>query len=252
MKLVRLIIPLLAACCLVACGGKKNEINLSTPEKSIETAMTALKDMDLKTFNDCTDNYVATYTNWIGIPVEREYKMFNELQQPRSQRGKRYESNKALAQKIVENLSWEIIEIQEEGDRAKIELSVTNKDMADAMGNYTIGLLEDMIESDGIGIGQLARDIWSLGTDKSKIISGIDATEKMITAKVTIQLTKEDNGNWVVELNDSFIDALMGGSDSGNYSDEIEKRLEIMKDEYEEKVDKWADEFEDKVDKWFD
>lgn len=251
MKCIRLLILLLIIISLTACGSKKDDIDLTTPEKSIETALMSLKDMDLKIFNECTDNYVATYTNWIGIPVEREYRIFNELLQPRSQRGKRYQSNKALAQKIVENLSWEIACVQEEGDSAEAELSVTNKDMTDAMGNYTIEILENMVESDGIGIGQLAGNLWDLGIDKSGIIAGIDATDKMITTKVTVQLSKEDNGNWIVILSDEFIDAFMGEI-SSDYSEDIEKRLKSLEDEYEEKMNQWAEEFENKVEMWFE
>lgn len=251
MKCIRLLILLLIIISLTACGSKKDDIDLTTPEKSIETALMSLKDMDLKIFNECTDNYVATYTNWIGIPVEREYRIFNELLQPRSQRGKRYQSNKALAQKIVENLSWEIACVQEEGDSAEAELSATNKDMTDAMGNYTIEILENMVESDGIGIGQLAGNLWDLGIDKSGIIAGIDATDKMITTKVTVQLSKEDNGNWIVILSDEFIDAFMGEI-SSDYSEDIEKRLKSLEDEYEEKMNQWAEEFENKVEMWFE
>lgn len=251
MKCIRLLILLLIIISLTACGSEKDDIDLTTPEKSIETVLRSLKDMDLKTFNECTDNYVATYTNWIGIPVEREYRIFNELLQPRSQRGKRYQTNKALAQKIVENLSWEITCVQEEGDSAEAKLSVTNKDMTDAMGNYTIEILENMIESDGIGIGQLAGNLWDLGTDKSGIIAGIDATDKMITTKVTVQLSKEDNGNWIVILSDEFIDAFMGEI-SSDYSEDIEKRLKSLEDEYEEKMNQWGEEFENKVEMWFE
>lgn len=252
MKLVKAIILASTALCLTACGSKEGKINLSTPEKSIETAMTALKDMDLKTFNNCTDNYVATYTNWIGIPVEREYKIFNELLQPGVKRRKEYQSDKELAKKIVENLTWEVNDIRVEGSSAEMELLVTNKDMTDVMGNYTIELLEDMVESDGIGIGQLAGSLWALGTDKSEIISSIDATDRMITVNVMVRLTKNENGSWVVGLDDELINALMGNIDSEEYSGDIEKNLKVLENKYEEKMEKWAEEMEDKVDQWFD
>ena len=44
--------------------------------------MESVQVLDLDTFNKCTDNYVKTYKNWLGIPTEREYQIFNELQQP--------------------------------------------------------------------------------------------------------------------------------------------------------------------------
>lgn len=67
--------------------------------------MESLKDLDLEAFNGCTDNYVSTERNWIGIPVRREYKVFNELLQPGVETGKRYEVNYRLAEKIVEE-NW--------------------------------------------------------------------------------------------------------------------------------------------------
>ena len=68
--------------CLAACGGKRSTANAETPEAAVKSAMEALQALDLGTFNACTDNYVSTDRNWLGIPVERRYRVFNELQQP--------------------------------------------------------------------------------------------------------------------------------------------------------------------------
>lgn len=249
MKLTRLlsfagrVFALLGAIfCLTSCGSKESGTDLTAPGKTMEAAMAALKGMDLKTFNECTDNYVETYTNWLGFPVEREYKVFNELLQP-GIKGKRYKANKELAEKIVENLTWEIIEVEEEEKSAEITLYVTNKDMADAGGNYTVQLLEDMIESDGSGIGQLIGNLWDFAElDMSGLISAIDAVDEMCTSEVKVQLLRADDGNWTVRLNNDFINAFMGDIDSGIYSDDVEERIERLEDEYEDKVVKWAEE----------
>lgn len=247
------LLTLLAAVfCLTSCGSKKSGADLTTPEKTMEAAMSALKEMDLKTFNECTDNYVETYTNWLGIPVGREYKVFNELLQPGIRKGKRFKANQELAEKIVENLSWEIIEVEEEEKSAEITLSVTNKNLTEAEGNYAVQLLEDLIESDGSGIGELFGNFWDLARlDMSGLISAIEATDEMCTSKVKVQLSKEDNGNWIVELNNDFVNAFMGDTDSEFYSEDIERRIESLEDEYEDKAEKWAEEIENKVEKWF-
>lgn len=245
MKLTRLavltmslILPA-AVLSLAACGSKKSEPDLSTPEKTMELTMTALKEMDLETFNACTDNYVETYT-WIGIPVEREYKVFNELLQPHILKGKRFKANKELAEKVVENLSWEIMEVREEGNNAEAVLAVTNKNLADAGGIYTIQLLEDMIESDGTGIGELVDNLWDFaGLDMSGLIKAIDAADEMSTSTVKLQLSKKTDGSWTVKLNNDFINAFMGGMDSDIYSEDIEKRIEKLENEYEDKMEKW-------------
>ena len=145
-----------------------------------------------------------------------------------------------------------MIDIQDDGNSAEIKISVTNKNMADAGGNYAIQLIENMLESDGIGIGELAVNLWNLGDDQSSFIACIDATEQMCTMDVTVQIKKMDNGNWIVELSDEFINAFMGDIDSENYSEDIEKRLESLEDAYEDKIEKWAEDFEDKVEGWFD
>lgn len=233
---------------LTSCGSKKSDADRTTPEKAMEAAMTSLKEMDLKTFNECTDNYVKTNTNWLGIPIEREYKVFNELLQPGNVKGKRYKAHKALAEKIVENLSFDIIEVEEEEKSAEITLSVTNKDLADAMENYAARLLEDMIESDGSGIGALFKNLWDLAwMDMGDLISAVDAADKMRTSTVKVRLTKREDGSWIVELNDDFINAFLGDTDSEFYSEDMEKHMESLEEEYEKKVEKWAEEIENKL-----
>ena len=127
---------------LSACEKKESNLELSTPEEAITSVMENLKDLNLTAFNECTDNYVQTYYNWIGVPVETEYRVFNELLQPGSKRQKRYETKYKLAQKITEKLTWEVQEIRKDTDTAEIDLKITTIDMTDVMGNYTILILE--------------------------------------------------------------------------------------------------------------
>ena len=78
---------ILAGLSLSACGthtASRADKALLTARDAAECTMKSLKSLDLKQFNDHTDNYVETYHNWIGVPVEREYRVFNELLEPRA------------------------------------------------------------------------------------------------------------------------------------------------------------------------
>ena len=94
--------------CLAACSGKKSTGYAETPEAAVQSAMEALQTLDLETFNALTDNYVSTERNWLGIPVRRRYRVFSELQQLGILEGAKEKANRAFAEKIVKNLTWEI------------------------------------------------------------------------------------------------------------------------------------------------
>lgn len=244
MKKMKLFLALIMGLCLTACA--KNATS-STPEMAMESTMESLKALDLKAFNNHTDNYIAAHRNWLGIPVRLEYRVFNELMQPGMKNGKRYKWNKELAEKIVENLSWEIGEIREEGDEAQIDLTLSNKDLTDVTGIYALNLMKGMIESEGIGMIHLAREVYDLvnnGGDLCEIIDEIDQTRSFT---VTVQAKRED-GKWIIHLSEDFIDAFMGnfgGSFSdGSYSEEIEKQLEDLDSEMDRKMDKIGEDIE--------
>lgn len=252
-----------AAIFLSACEKKESNLELSTPEEAITSVMENLKDLNLTTFNECTDNYVQTYYNWIGVPVETEYRVFNELLQPGSKRQKRYETKYKLAQKITEKLTWEVQEIRKDNDTAEIDLKITTIDMTDVMGNYTISILENMIESEGIGFKQLVTDISQLTQDNNELLSIMDSIDdtKYCTFHVTVSAYQE-NTQWKIHLSQDFIDAFLGYIDNEQFSEEIEQKIKELEVQYENKVmdwvtdfeenkaEKWADNFEDQIEKW--
>ena len=66
---------ILASLSLSACGAHaadKADRALLTAQETADYTMESLKTLDLEQFNGCTDNYVETYYNWIGVPVEKE------------------------------------------------------------------------------------------------------------------------------------------------------------------------------------
>lgn len=245
MKIMKLFLAVFMSLSLTACGG--NAANKSAPEMAMESTMESLKALDLKAFNNHTDNYIATHRNWLGIPVRMEYRVFNELMQPGMKNGKRYKWNKEFAEKIVENLSWEIGEVREEGDEAQIDLTLFNKDLTDVTGIYALNLMKGMIESEGIGLMHLAREVYDLVNDGGDLCAIIDEIDQTRSFTVTVQAKRKD-GKWIIHLSEDFIDAFMGnfgGSFSdGSYSEEIEKQLDNFDSEMDRKMDKIGEDIE--------
>lgn len=242
--------------CLNSCSGKSQN-DMDTPEKVMQYTMEGLQSLDLKIFNKCTDNYVGTHWNWIGFPIEKEYRVFNELLQPGIRKGKRYEANHEFAEKTMEHLTWKIADVREDDGQAEIDLEITNLDMTDVMGTYAIYVLENMLESEGTGIRRLVSDLSELDYDKSRFISIIDELDEnnTCTSDITVQ-AYEDDGKWKIHISDEFINAFMGNMMAENYSEDVEQQIEELENQYEQKMDAWGDEFADRiekqVDQWFD
>lgn len=245
MKKIKLFLAVFMSLSLTACAG--NAANKSTPEAALENTMESLKALDLEAFNDHTDNYITTHRNWIGIPVQREYRVFNELMQPGLKGVKHYRWNKEFAEKIVENLSWEIGEVREEGDEAQIDLTLSNKDLTDVTGVYSLNLMKGMIESEGIGLMHLAGEVYDLVNDSGDLCAIIDEMDQTRSFTVTVQAKRKD-GKWIIHLSEDFINAIMGnfwGSfNGGSYSEEIEKQIENLNSQMDRKMDKIGEDIE--------
>lgn len=230
---------------LLALGGCAEEgraKETQTPKECAEYAMESLKKLDLEAFNECSDNYVETYRNWIGIPREKEYRLFGELQQPGLKRGKRYKTNYELAKKIVEKMSWEIEEVREEGDKAQIDLVITNRDMQNVTGELEIRILENMTESAGSGIGELIRNALNGAEIKSELISIIDGLkeDEICTMEVTLQAYQE-KGQWKIHVSQELVNGVMGNMMADIYSEDVEKRIEEQMKRYEDKMEEWGE-----------
>lgn len=243
-KTIKKKLLLLCIAGLLASGGCAEEgraKETQTPKECAEYAMESLKKLDLEAFNECSDNYVETYRNWIGIPREKEYRLFGELQQPGLKRGKRYKTNYELAKKIVEKMSWEIGEVREEGDKAQINLAITNRDMQNVAGELEIRILENMTESAGSGIGELVRNV-SNGAANTELISIIDGLkeDEICTMEVTLQAYQE-KGQWKIHVSQELVNGVMGNMMADTYSEDVEKRIEEQMEQYEDKMEEWGE-----------
>ncbi len=203
---------------LTACAGrtKDTDARADTPREAAEKVMQSVKELDFETFNAYTDNDEGTSRNFIGIPVEKEYKVFQELLQPHIFGGRYYKEKYRFAGKVVEELDWEIGSIQEEsgGRKARIEMTLTNRDIEEAMERYTLWMVEDAVNGAGMGVGSVIRNIsWKVNRCDDDLIRFIDETENMWTDQVTVMAFKED-GVWKIGLTDEFINAFMGNIES--------------------------------------
>lgn len=219
---------LAGAVLFTACGGRTRNMETDTPKETAEQVMNAIKELDLKTFNAYTDNYEGVCWSFFGFPVEKEYKVFQELLKPHIYENKWYKEKHRFAEKVVENLTWEIGEVQEEkgGKKASIELTLTNKDMAEAMENYTMWVVEDAVRDAGIGAVSIVKNI-SLTVNEcdDDLIRFIDETEHTWTEEVTVTAVKEE-GVWKLKLTEEFINAFMGNIDSQEYEGSLDQHID--------------------------
>lgn len=223
-----IVLLLAGAVLFTACGGRTKKEETDTPRETVEQVMNAVKELDLKTFNAYTDNDEGVCWSFLGFPAEKEYKVFGELLKPHLYESKRYKEKRRFAEKVVEGLTWEIGEVRQEkdGKKASIELTLTNKDMAEAMENYTMWVARDAVSDAGIGAASIVNNI-SLTVNQcdDDLIRFIDGTEHTWTENLTVTAVKED-GVWKLHLTDEFINAFMGNIDSEEYEDELADRIE--------------------------
>lgn len=228
--------------------GKKAETDYKTPDQVLECTMQAMKELDMKSLNQCTDNYVRTYRNLLGIPTSKEYRMFNEIQQPKLIKGRVYKANYKFSKLFTENLTWQIGEVKVEDDKAKIDVEITNTDMTDVVGNYVISMLEGMTAAKGTGIMYMVKSLSNIDYDKGRLITLMEEAEGVYTSNITVTAYKEE-GQWRIHINDEFKDAVLGNF-GADFSEDIEKRIDELEEEYEEKMDEWAAEVEKKAEEW--
>lgn len=256
MKTTNKILTLLLTCTLLCGCGKKT--SAPPPETPLETAncvMESIRELDMETLNRYTDNYVQTWHNWLGIPIENEYRAFNELLQPHSKNSSRYKTSYRLDQKMMEKLTWEIKAVREDGDTAEIDLAITNIDMPKVLEQYETQLLNNMLEAPGTGIAQLIRDTVTVQDTLTQLIDKLDDSDT-VTALITVS-ARQEQGLWRIHMSQDFINAFSGNMYADFDSMEItalEELLDAKTDEwtkcFEEQANQWAEGFEHKAGHW--
>ena len=227
-----------------------------TVEETVQCVMESMSTLDLDTFNACTDNYIQTEYNWIGVPLRSEYRVFSELLQPGMKFGMRKEKYKfhyKLYEKIMENLTWEIKDVKEDTDKAQITMEITNLDMNGVMGMYEMYIMENVIESEGTGLKQMIKELSNITDEEGSLFTFIESCDKDETCTLDVTATAcRENGAWIVHLDDELINACMGNINAGEYSEEVQQKMADYEKQLNEKLDEWEDEFTEKVERWAD
>ncbi len=236
------IITFITASTLLLCACGKLEPSTpppATPKEAAECVLESIKKLDMETLNQYTDNYVETYHNWLGVPIENEYRIFNELLQPRSKHNKRYQSAYKLDQKIMAYLTWEITDVQTDEDTAALDMVLTNIDMAKVLEIYESQLLENMLESPGLGLAQLAAGKDTLIGIIDDVASDLES-DGLISIRVTVYAYQE-NGQWKIHLSHDFINAFSGNMYTDAYTENLEEKAAELEKQFEKKWENWLE-----------
>ncbi len=207
----RIFLPLTSVILLTACGGRTRDEGADSPKEAAQEVMRSIKELDLKTFNAYTDNYEGICWGVIGFPAEKEYKVFQELLQPHVFESKRYQEKQRFARKAVEELTWEIgsVRAEEGGKKASIQMTLTNRDMAEVIDRYTMGLIEDIARDAGGGAIPFINHISLVNECADDLIRFMDEIEDTRTQEITVTAYKE-GGRWKLQLSEEFINGFMG------------------------------------------
>ncbi len=242
---------------LSACGVQVKGVaggGMLSAEETTECVMESMKELDLEQFNMCTDNYIQTEYNWMGVPVRNEYRVFSELLQPGIKFGRaqeKYEMHRNLYDKMLQNLRWEIKSVEEDADQAEITMEITNIDMNGVMGEYEMSIYENMLASEGSGLGQMIKDLFQIFDEENGLSAIINEYDKTCTFEVSATAYRE-NGVWILHLDEELINACLGNMNAEEYSEEMQQKIRELEKIEDEKLDEWADEFSRDVEKWVD
>lgn len=194
MSLGRIILSSFLILSLCACGNghngiSKNDLTSTTPtfsdeknedlKNTINNTMMALKNLDIDKFNAYTNNKQIMVTPWGTENVE--YTLFGELSEEQ-----KVNSDKDLVyqldNEIVKNLSWEILDIAQDNNTAKLKLRITNLNME--------GIFQ-RVETDS----EMINEIKKLPLDDTKTV------ELKLTAK-------KQNDKWTLLIDLDFANAI--------------------------------------------
>ena len=240
-------LSLLCVFLLTGCGTSQAKATTQTPEETIHTAFTALKELDMATFNACTNNKMAG-----------GYHMLSDLFGTH----KNNEAYQQLAQAMVENLSWEINEVQVQEETATANVTIFNRDFSDALGTYIADLIQQINQNqkDGMDISTLIHSTAEQAKKSPEnLLPYLQACQNTYTIDVIITLKQTTDG-WQIQLYDSLCDNLTGHLGSKDFSQHVSAKIsaaeELLNRNLErwgvsEKTEQWSEKLEPKLTKLF-
>lgn len=217
-------ITLILALLLSGCGGPVRPEQ--TAEETINTAFTALRDLDMVTFNACTNNKKGT-----------GYFLFSQLSKKQND-----SSYKKVAQTLVKNLTWEINSIEENGETAVAKVTIHNKDFSDAAGIYIANLIQKVNQKQGgdMNLTKLIRTTVSEAkNDTDGLVACLESCQKDFSTNATVTLQYIDN-NWQIVLDETLCNTLTGHIGTDNFSEDIEKKITAAEELLNNNLERWG------------
>lgn len=219
-------ISLILALLLTGCGGGE-KISVQTPEDTIHTAFTALKELDMDTFNNCTNNKIAG-----------GYRMLDDLFNRQAEN----ETYHQLAQVMVENLSWEIHSVEIRENSAMANVTIHNKDFSDSIGMFVADLIKKVNQNqkDGMNLSTLIRTtVEEVKNNPEAALTYLKNCKNEFSIDTTINLKKSDNG-WQIQLDESLCDSLTGHLGSKDFSEHVSAKVTATEELLERNLERWG------------
>lgn len=151
-----------------------------TPEKTVDGMLNSLKNADFESVNK--------YINYDEVVNQSEMLKDSEMDQ---------ETQSLLFNK----LSWKIMNITKEADKASVEVEITNKDFEQIISNYTQEALKIAFS------GESFTEEEQMNKLKEQLKDEEIGTKTVTT---TINLNKQD-GEWKIQADDNLVNSLLPG-----------------------------------------
>lgn len=218
-------LSIICAMLLTGCGGGTS-IAVQTPEDTINTAFTALKELDMNTFNACTNNKMTG-----------GYRMMSDLF------GKQdTDTYRQMAETMVEHLSWEIHSVEITDNTAKASVTIHNKDFSDAVGMFIADLIKKVNQNqqDGMNLSSLIRStIEEAKESPERILPYLQNCNEEFSIETTINLKQTDKG-WQILLDESLCDSLTGHLGSQKFSDHVSAKVSATEELLRRNLERWG------------
>jgi hypothetical protein len=162
------------------CGSTK-----PTAEDAVDEAMEAVKTMDSQTMAARFDK----------APLELEEMDMDD----------------ETLSLLMQDLTYQVISCEENGNNATATLEITNLDMEQVMEAYLAAALQDVFENLASEIDSLTEE--ELDARYEKILHDTLASGEIetVTSTVEVNMTYTEDGGWVMQTSNEFTDAILGG-----------------------------------------
>lgn len=201
---------------LSGCTHREPAISVSrdAPEQTLQTAMEAIKSLDIQTLNACTDN----------LKDQTTYTLLGDLQRKAGESAR----SREFLQAVIENLSWQIGEAAIHGATAEIPVHIENHDLTSVAGSFELGVLNAMFS----------------GGDQPDLTKLVRACTETCAFDLTLTAKLETDG-WRIQIDDAFANAVYGNLLEGteHIPAELQSQIDAATDAVEQRAEDWAADF---------